>query len=160
MTQTGEGLRPLPSHYQHCFGCGGEHPTGLHIRMSGGGDRVEGHFVVGEHHQGAPGLAHGGVVAAAMDEGMGFVLYLLGSPAVTAHLEVDFRRPVPVGSRLDLAGRIDRVEGRKIFVSMTGTVDGTVAVESKALFLMVGVEHFVPHAKRIGAPMERHPYNP
>ncbi len=153
-------LRPLPSHYTYCFGCGGDHPTGLHLTMSGGGDRVEGYFVVTEHHQGAPGLAHGGVVAAAMDEGMGFLLYLIASPAVTAHLEVDYRRPVPVGSRLELAGEVDRVEGRKIFARMTGSVGGEVAVEGKALFLKVGLEHFIPHAQRFGAQMEQNPYNP
>jgi len=153
-------LRPLPSHYQFCFGCGDEHPTGLHLQMTGGGSRVEGHFMVTEHHQGAPGLAHGGVIAAAMDEGMGFVLYLLATPAVTAHIEVDFRRPVPVGSRLDLAGVIELVEGRKIWVRMTGSVDGTVAVESKALFLKVGIDHFLPHAKTFGADQLERPYNP
>lgn len=153
-------LRELPSHYQHCFGCGAAHPTGLHLRMSGAGDTVEGHFIVSEHHQGAPGLAHGGIIAAAMDEGMGFVLYLLSTPAVTAHLEIDFRRPVPVGTKLELRGRIEQVEGRKIHVAMTGTYDGITAVEAKAMFLKVGVEHFVPHAQKFGAQMEKNPYNP
>lgn len=153
-------LRDLPSHYQYCFGCGAEHPAGLHLRMRGAGDRVEGYFVVSEHHQGAPGLAHGGVIAAAMDEGMGFVLYLLSTPAVTAHLEVDFKRPVPVGSKLELTGVIDSVQGRKIWVHMTGAVDGVVAVEAKALFLKVAIEHFIPHAETFGAQMDRNPYNP
>jgi len=51
------GLRPLPSHYNHCFGCGREHPTGLHLLMEGGGREVRGSFTVTEHHQGAPMLA-------------------------------------------------------------------------------------------------------
>lgn len=153
-------MRALPSHYDHCFGCGNEHPTGLHLQMSGGGDRVEGYFVVSEHHQGAPGLAHGGVIAAAMDEGMGFLLYLLGSMAVTAHLGVDYRRPVPVGTRLELVGAVERVDGRKIFTRMTGSYDGAVAVESDALYLKVGLDHFAPHAERLGVGMERNPYNP
>lgn len=153
-------MRPLASHYQHCFGCGSEHPTGLHIEMYGGGERVEGSFVVGEHHQGAPGLAHGGVIAAAMDEGMGYLLHLVASPAVTAHLEVDYRRPVPVGSMLHMVGVLEKVEGRKIFGRMTGTVDGEVVVEATALFIKVGIEHFVPHAERFGAAMARNPYNP
>jgi acyl-coenzyme A thioesterase PaaI-like protein len=101
-----------------------------------------------------------GVISAAVDEGMGFLLWLLARPAVTAHLEVDFVRPVPVGSRLDLDGRLDRVEGRRIFASMLGRVDGEVAVRAKALYIMVPVEHFLPHAERIGAEMSRRPYNP
>jgi acyl-coenzyme A thioesterase PaaI-like protein len=122
--------------------------------------RVHGSFTVTEHHQGAPGLAHGGVVAAAVDEGMGYLLWLVQSPAVTAHLEIDYRRPVPVGSRLELEGHVERVEGRKIFASMQGHVNGDLAVEAKALYLKVEVEHFIPHAQRMGERMADRPYNP
>ncbi len=160
MSESGAEMRPLSSHYDRCFGCGRSHPTGLHLEMSGGGDRVRGSFLVTEHHQGAPGLAHGGVISAAVDEGMGFVLWLLETPAVTARLEVNFRRPVPVGSRLDLEGHIEKVEGRKIFARMTGHVDGELAVDAQALFLKVGVEHFAPHAERIGVDFRERTYNP
>jgi acyl-coenzyme A thioesterase PaaI-like protein len=150
-----KGLRPLPSHYERCFGCGRDHPTGLHLEMSGDDQalRVEGSFVVTEHHQGAPGLAHGGVISAAVDEGMGYLLWLVQSPAVTAKLEVDYRRPVPVGSRLELEGHIERTHGRKIYASMVGRVEGRVAVEARAMYLKVRVEHFIPHAERMGERM-------
>jgi acyl-coenzyme A thioesterase PaaI-like protein len=121
---------------------------------------VRGRFLVTDHHQGAPGLAHGGVISAAVDEGMGYLLWLVESPAVTAHLEVDFRKPVPVGSRLELQARLEGVTGRKIRASLTGWVDGEIVVEAGALYLMVGVEHFVPHAQRMGADMATRPYNP
>lgn len=124
------------------------------------GLRVRGWFTVTDHHQGAPGLAHGGVISAAVDEGMGYLLWLVGSPAVTANLQVDFRRPVPVGSRLELEGRVDRTSGRKIWASMEGRVDGEVAVEAQALYLKVGLEHFVPHAERMGQRLADRPYNP
>lgn len=125
--------------------------------MAGGEKSVRGSFLVTEHHQGAPGLAHGGVIAAAVDEAMGFLLWLLATPAVTAHMEVDYRRPVPVGSRLDLEGEVERVEGRKIFARMTGRIDGEVAVEARALFVKVGVDHFQPYQ---GAERVERPYNP
>lgn len=153
-------MRPLPPHYVLCFGCGGEHPTGLHLAVVGGGRRVEGSFEVTEHHQGAPGLAHGGVLAAAVDEAMGFLLWLLAVPAVTAHLEVDYRRPVPVGTRLHLEGEVERVEGRKIRTRMTARMDGEIAVEARALFIAVGVEHFRAHAERAGVLEPERPYNP
>ncbi|MCA1726738.1 MAG: PaaI family thioesterase [Actinobacteria bacterium] len=149
--------QPLPSHYSHCFGCGVEHPTGLHMRMAGAGLKVVGSFEVTEHHQGAPALAHGGVIAAAMDEAMGFLLWLLQTLAVTAHLEVDFKRPVPVGATLELQGEVERTEGRKIFARMQGRVNGEVAVEARALFLKVQVKHFAPYAKEAA---ERPTYNP
>jgi len=123
-----DGFRPLPSHYDRCFGCGRDHPTGLHLEMWGLDDelRVRGSFTVTEHHQGAPGLAHGGVISA----------------------------------RLELQARVDRREGRKIWASMQGRVEDDVAVEAEALYVMVGLEHFVPHAERMGERMAERPYNP
>ena len=122
--------------------------------------RVHGSFTVTEHHQGAPGLAHGGVISAAVDEGMGYLLWLIQAAAVTARLEVHYRNPVPVGSRLELEGHVERIDGRKIWASMTGRVDGTIAVEANALFLKVAVSHFVPHAERMGERIAERPYNP
>jgi acyl-coenzyme A thioesterase PaaI-like protein len=155
-----EGFRPLPSHYHRCFGCGPDHATGLHMQMAGKDLKVKGSFTVTEHHQGAPGLAHGGVIAAAMDEGMGYFLWLLETMAVTAHLEIDYKRPVPMGARLDLEGEVSKVEGRKIHAWMRGSIDGEVAVEARALFLKVGVAHFQPHADRVGITRMERTYNP
>jgi acyl-coenzyme A thioesterase PaaI-like protein len=146
--------RPLPSHYNLCFGCGRDHPTGLRLEMHGGGDRVTGSFLVGEHHQGAPGLAHGGIVSAALDEAMAFLLWLVERPAVTAHMEVDFRRPVPTGSRLDLEAVLEGIEGRKILARGTGRIGGEVVATGRAVFVEVGIEHFGPHAQRMGLDAE------
>ena len=39
----------IPSHYRWCFGCGVDHPTGLHMRITAGdGLRVTGAFTVTE----------------------------------------------------------------------------------------------------------------
>jgi acyl-coenzyme A thioesterase PaaI-like protein len=149
----------LPSHYRYCFGCGTDHPTGLHMKVRGRKDRVEGSFTVTEHHQGAPGLAHGGVIAAAVDEAMGFLIYLLAAPAVTVHLEVDYRKPVPVGSTLELVTIIDKVDGRKISSTLTGTIDGVVHVEARSIYLKVEPGHFKPYMERMGEKLDR-PYNP
>lgn len=157
--QHGDDLQPLPSHYPMCFGCGPEHPTGLKLEMRGAGDRVAGSFVVREHHQGAPGLAHGGVLAAAVDEGMGYLLWLLMAPAVTGHLEIDYRKPVPVGSRVELHGFVEKQQDRKIYARMQGTLDGEIALEATAIFIRVSMDHFAPHMKRAGVDIEL-PYNP
>ena len=154
-----EPLVDLPSHYRLCFGCGEDHPTGLHMKVRGSKDRVEGSFLVTEHHQGAPGLAHGGVIAAAVDEAMGFLIYLLAAPAVTGHLEVDYRKPVAVGSRLELETHVERIDGRKVYAVLTGRVDGVVHVEARSIYIKVSIEHFRPHYERSGEKLER-PYNP
>ena len=138
---------PVPSHYRWCFGCGVDHPAGLHMQITAGeGMRVSGRFVATEHHQGAPGLAHGGVLATALDEILGSLNWLLAGPAVTGRLEVDFRRPVPIGETLVVDAEVVGVKGRKVFtkaVGRLGDADGPVAVTASALFVQVALQHFV-----------------
>lgn len=141
----------LSPHYTHCFGCGPEHPTGLHLQVVvGEGLSIRSTFTVAEHHQGAPGLAHGGLLATAFDESLGFLNWLIHTPAVTGRLETDFLRPVPVGSTLHIDARMTGMSGRKIWTTATGRLDGwdgPVAVEAAALFIAVDLEHFRTHGR-------------
>lgn len=136
----------IPSHYRWCFGCGSDHPTGLHMQLfAGDGLSTYGTFVVTADHQGAPGLAHGGLLTTAMDEVIGSLNWLVGKPAVTAHLECDFRRPVPVGSTLDMVARVDKVAGRRVFMSAEALLDTRTAVSARGVFVQVPIEHFLTH---------------
>ncbi len=140
----------LGVHYDECFGCGDDVDAGLHIRSTVGEGRVvHSRFTVTEAHQGAPGLAHGGLLACAFDEALGSTVgNLLRRPAVTGRLETDFRRPVPVGSTLHIAAKLDGMAGRKIYVSAEGRLDaedGPVALRARGLFVTVEFEHFTTH---------------
>lgn len=141
----------LGSHYEHCFGCGGEQPHGLHLAARAGeGVSVTAEFTVRPAHQGAPGLAHGGVLATALDETLGSLSWLLRVIAVTGRLETDFSRPVPVGTVLHLDARVVAVHGRKIYSTATGRIggpDGPVAVRADALFVEVKVDHFIDNGR-------------
>ncbi|MTE21377.1 PaaI family thioesterase [Streptomyces sp. TRM43335] len=143
---------PLGAHYAQCFGCGAEQRHGLHIRARAGeGVGVTAEFTVRPEHQGAPGLAHGGLLAAALDETLGSLNWLMHTIAVTGRLETDFLRPVPVGSVLHLTARATARHGRKIYCTGTGRIggpDGPVVVRADALFIEVKVEHFVDHGRR------------
>lgn len=136
----------IPSHYRWCLGCGADHPGGLHLVVVAGESlSMQSTLLVTEYHQGAPGLAHGGIIATAMDEAMGVLNRLLRIPAVTARLEVDFRKPVPVGRTLFIDSRIAGQEGRKVHTQATARLDGAdgpLAVTAAALFLQVSLEHF------------------
>ncbi len=141
----------LGAHYGQCFGCGGEQPHGLHIEARAGeGVSVTAAFTVRPAHQGAPGLAHGGVLASALDETLGALNWLLRTIAVTGRLETDFVRPVPVDAVLHLRAEATAVAGRKIYCTATGRIggpDGPVAVRADALFIEVEVDHFVDHGR-------------
>ncbi|MGW0083808.1 PaaI family thioesterase [Streptomyces sp. NPDC003393] len=141
----------LGSHYDECFGCGGSQPHGLHLQARAGeGVSITAEFTVQPAHQGAPGLAHGGVLATALDETLGSLNWLLRTIAVTGRLETDFLRPVPVGTTLYLEAEVTAVAGRKIYSRATGRVggpDGPVAVRAEGLFIEVKVDHFVQHGR-------------
>ena len=142
----------IPSHFGHCFGCGELHPTGLHlVAHVGEGQNITAEFVVTENHQGAPGLAHGGLLSLAFDEALGKLMWLLRAPAVTGRLETDFLKPVPIGSRLYISAEITGQVNRKVYCSAVGRLngpDGEIAVRAAALFIIVPMAHFLENAPK------------
>ncbi|WP_461027776.1 PaaI family thioesterase [Streptomyces sparsus] len=141
----------IGAHYDQCFGCGGAQPHGLHLlARAGDGVDVTAEFTVRPEHQGAPGLAHGGVLATALDETLGSLNWLMHVISVTGRLETDFVRPVPVGTVLHLDARATAVHRRKIYCTATGRLgapDGPVAVRATAVFIEVQLEHFVNNGR-------------
>ncbi len=153
----------LGQHYTRCYGCGADQSGGLRMRfVVGEGMRVTSEFVVTKDHEGAPGLAHGGLLSAALDETQATLLWLLRVPAVTVRLETDFVTPVPVGSTVRIDATCLGIAGRKIYTAATGTLttphgDHASAVRSAALFVEVPVDHFTAfgHADLVEASMNR-----
>jgi len=118
--------------------------------FAGEGLTLRAEFTVTEHHQGAPGLAHGGLLAAAFDETLSATNWLLSVPAVTGRLETDFRRPVPVGEVLHINAEVVGVYGRKVYtraIGRLGSPEGSVAVTASALFVQVSLEHFIKNGR-------------
>lgn len=142
----------IPSHFGHCFGCGELHPTGLHlVAHVGQGQNITAEFTVTENHQGAPGLAHGGLLSLAFDEALGKLMWLLRAPAVTGRLETDFLKPVPIGSKLFISAEITGQVNRKVYCAAVGRLngpDGEIAVRAAALFIIVPMKHFLENAPK------------
>ena len=142
----------IPSHFGHCFGCGELHPTGLHlVAHVGDGQNITAEFTVTSDHQGAPGLAHGGLLSLAFDEALGKLMWLLRAPAVTARLETDFILPVPIGTVLYITAEITGQVNRKVYASAEGRLggpDGPVAVRAASLYIIVSMQHFLDNAPK------------
>ncbi len=140
----------IPSHYGHCFGCGELHPAGLHlVAHIDEGASIRAEFTVTENHQGAPGLAHGGLLSLAFDESMGKLMWLIRSPSVTARLETNFIKPVPLGTTLHITAEITGQVNRKVYtaaIGRLGSPDGEIAVRAEALFVIVPMSHFLTKA--------------
>lgn len=133
----------LPPHYPTCLGCGPDAPQGFHLQARRDGDDVVARHMFQARHSGAPGIAHGGAVATVADDVLGFLVFAMGLLAVTRHLAVDYLRPVLVDVPYDVRGRLERREGRKIFVSCTGTDPQEVpAFRAAGVFVVVEPSHF------------------
>lgn len=90
-----------------CFGCSRDNPVGLHLDFFMREDGcVCTRFTPNLFHQGYNGILHGGLVATILDELMANHLLKLGYQAVTARLEVRFRKPIPIGQELLCVSRL------------------------------------------------------
>jgi acyl-coenzyme A thioesterase PaaI-like protein len=99
------------------------------------GRHVSAHVTLGRFYLGAGGAAHGGVLGLVFDEMMGRLANTGRTRSRTASLHVNFRAITPIGLQLRASARVDRVEGRKRF--LTGTIhDGdTLTADAEGLFI-------------------------
>jgi len=118
-------------------------PLAPPIRLAKTGERTaEGRVVFGSAYEGPPGCVHGGFVAAAFDEVLGFTQSLGGSPGFTGTLAVRYRVPTPLHAELRFECRIDRVEGRKTFASGRVLAGDVLCAEAEAIFVSARPERF------------------
>jgi acyl-coenzyme A thioesterase PaaI-like protein len=91
----------------------------------------------GSAYEGPPGCVHGGYVAAAFDEVLGYVQSLGGNPGMTARLTVHYRRPTPLHTELWIEAELARTEGRKIFCEGRVRAPDGITAEAEGLFISV-----------------------
>ncbi|MHB1243908.1 MAG: PaaI family thioesterase [Gaiellaceae bacterium] len=99
--------------------------------------------VFGVHHQGGPGIAHGGIVGAALDEACGLLATWHRFPAVTARLATRDRKPAPINRPLRVSARVDADRGRRIEISGELRDGDELLAEADGTFLHVPLEHFL-----------------
>lgn len=92
---------------QGCFGCSASNPVGLHLAFERRGDVILATVTIADHFHGAPGIAHGGIVATLLDEiSCAAVSFLRDQWVVTGELAVRYERAVPIEVPLALSARI------------------------------------------------------
>ncbi len=101
---------------------------------------VEGSVNFGLAFEGPPGSVHGGFVAAAFDEVLGYVNSLTGCPGMTERLTVYYLAPTPLNTPLRFRAKLEQIEGRKIYASGDLLVEDRVTASAKALFVTVDAE--------------------
>jgi acyl-coenzyme A thioesterase PaaI-like protein len=122
---------------RNCFVCGVENPVGLHLKFyQTGPGEAEAHFEPPDHFQGYPGILHGGITASALDEIVGRAVMTEDHLRFmfTAKLDLRYRKPVPLGQRLTLIGKVLRRRGKLAFAEGKLLLeDGSVGAEAEAV---------------------------
>jgi acyl-coenzyme A thioesterase PaaI-like protein len=100
---------------------------------------VHGRVRFGTAYEGPPGHVHGGFVAAAFDEVLGFVQSTTGQPGMTGTLTIRYRRPTPLDTDLRFEATVQRVDGRKIFAEGRLYAGDVLTAEAEGIFISVDV---------------------
>jgi acyl-coenzyme A thioesterase PaaI-like protein len=121
-------------------GSGPGSPHGLEMQVHRRGDRVEATFIIGSSFEGAPARSHGGIVALAFDDAMGFMLNLLKTVAYTGQLTINYKAPTPLHVPLVIHAWLGQRDGRKIFLEAElreDRPDASVIATASALFIAI-----------------------
>ncbi|MBI2015391.1 MAG: PaaI family thioesterase [Candidatus Rokubacteria bacterium] len=122
------GRRPDDDMYYHCFGCGPGHPTGLRVRCFKTDEGVLVPILIPRRYEGPPGVAHGGIVAAYLDETLaGAVVRATGRVAVTGELTIRYVKPAPLETPLLGAGRL--VAAHERYLDVEGRLEALAGGE-------------------------------
>ncbi len=140
----------------HCYGCGRLNPHGLQIKTRWEGEQTVCRFTPKPYHTAIPGYVYGGLIASLIDcHGTGSAAAAayrkagreMGSDPklryVTASLHVEYQRPTPIGTPLELRGDIEEI-GRsddfgpkKVVVAITLFADGQACATGRVVAVKV-----------------------
>jgi len=122
----------------NCFVCGENNPNGLRLSFEIDREKqtLKTTFVASPTYQGWDGIVHGGILSTLLDEAMAKLVYELGYQAVTASIEIKFKKPAPILEPLWVYGQVTEVSRRLIRAKAHITKDdGTI--------LAVGISTFM-----------------
>jgi acyl-coenzyme A thioesterase PaaI-like protein len=135
-----------PDDFSLCYGCGRLNRDGLHVRTFWQGDRTVARFTPRPEHVALPGFVYGGLIASLIDcHGVGTAAAAVERAAgreigdgpapryVTASLHVDFLKPTPHGTELELVARATEIAGRRVTVSVEVNAVGVLTARGTVI---------------------------
>jgi len=135
MQSAGEEILRFPPG-SGCFGCSSENSHGLQLTFRRRGDEIHADYTIPDRFHGAPGVAHGGIVATIIDEvSCAAVFFLRNRYVVTGELTVRYAKPCPVEMPLRFRARIFSDDHPRYAVVQTEAErDGVVLARSGGKF--------------------------
>ncbi len=137
-----------------CFVCGMESPVGLKLRfLDNGKDEVRAHYTVRPDYQGYPGVTHGGIVAAMLDEAAGRTAMIGDHDTfmVTAKITIKYRQPTPTETPLLIVGKVlKRREKLLVAASEIRLPDGSISAEAEITLVALPEERLEEMTRELG----------
>ena len=122
--------------YNPVSGIGSPRAPPLVIRRGRGGVFAE--VSLGAAYEGPPGYVHGGMSSLLMDQLLGAAAMAAGRWGMTAHLELDYRGPLPLATPLLLRAQVGEESGRKtVIIGSVALAESPeqVLVEARGVFV-------------------------
>lgn len=124
--------------YANCFVCGHENPVGLKLDFAFEEQCAYTRFDSPACFEGYQGVIHGGIIATLLDEVMAKIILSKGLIAVTAELNIRYRKPLPIGLNVRVSGEITLQKSRTIHTkAILSDALGTVYAEGTAVYIVV-----------------------
>lgn len=139
--------------FQHCWGCGPKNDDGLHLKSYPAGEECICTFTPeGAYTGGVPQNLFGGMIAMLFDchgtasaayfkhrdKGLELTKDTVIGRFITAHLEIDFKKPVPMNSPVTIRATAEEIGERKVVVAME--MEAAEEVRAKAKMVAVAVK--------------------
>jgi acyl-coenzyme A thioesterase PaaI-like protein len=139
----GAKILPTPANPMTDRAVGGTtNPISAEFELEIVGEEAVVRTTLGTASEGAPGRAHGGMVAALFDDFSAFLLPLAETAAYTGEITVRYHRPVPIEAPLEFRSRIVSHESRKLRVTGECMAKGQVVASTEVLFITIDFQTF------------------
>ena len=144
MPSTNSAIQDLyPDDFAHCFGCGNKNHSGHQLKSYVEGESVVAHFTPSPHHMSVPGFVYGGLLASLVDchamatAASSEIVDNLAPRFVTAVLHVEYLKPTPLGTRLEIRGHVTERGARKAIIELTVKAGEVVTVRANAVAVRI-----------------------
>jgi acyl-coenzyme A thioesterase PaaI-like protein len=139
-----------PDDLSHCYGCGYNNDHGLQIKSFWDGEETVATYTPKPFHTAIPGFVYGGLTASLIDcHGTGTAAAAAYRKAgramgtdlafrfVTASLQVDFKKPTPLGVPLKISGKVAEITDRKVIVDVTVSAGETICSTGRVVAVLL-----------------------
>ena len=123
--------------FPYCFGCGSENPFGLRLSFEMDDGKLSAEFTPAEHHQGWPGVVHGGIIGSLLYEVMENWPYMNGTVTMMRSMDTKLRKPALTSRSITATSWLESREGREMVVAAQLECDGTTIADGRASLVVL-----------------------